>query len=239
MQAIEYDIARRVTEGLVGGQDQEGKPNFRHKAAHQLFPQVLAIVRRFLRERVEYHGVNPREVGLERYRQAAEERLLAAIEPDEAKGEAALLPRVERFRPIGSTRDVVFSTVRPCKTTRKSHISHVVLDSEVWEGSAAFVLEASEHVVTYAKNDHLGFTIPYEWEEKPHTYTPDFLVRLKGGVTVILEIKGQEREQDRQKYAAARRWASAVNNAGRWGRWAFVVCKETAELPGVLGEMGR
>lgn len=237
MQAIEYDIARRVTEGLVGGQDQEGKPGFRHKASQTLFPQVLAIVRRFLRERVEYHGVNPREVGLERYRQAAEERLLAAIEPDEAKGEAALLPRVERFRKPGSTGDVIFSTVRPCRATLRSHVSHVVLDSEVWEGSAAFELEASPHVVSYAKNDHLGFTIPYEWEERPHTYTPDYLVRLKNGVMLVLEIKGQEREQDRQKYAAARRWVSAVNNARQWGRWEFVVCTETAKLPQMLKGM--
>jgi type III restriction enzyme len=54
----------------------------------------------------------------------------------------------------------------------------VVLHSGVWEKTAAFELEASAHVLAYAKNDHLGFTIPYEWEERPHTYTPDYLVRL-------------------------------------------------------------
>lgn len=236
MQAIEYDIARRVTQGLVGSQNQEGKPGFRHKAAHQLFPQVLTIVRGFLQTRVEYHGVNPKEIGLERYRKQVEERLLAVIEPDQERGEAALLPRVERFRPRGSTKDVIFSTVRPCRATLKSHVSHVVLDSEVWEGSAAFELEASEHVVGYVKNDHLGFTIPYEWEEKPHAYTPDYLVRMTNGLMLILEIKGQEREKDRQKYAAAQRWVSAVNNAGQWGRWVFVVCKETAELPQILAK---
>jgi len=239
MQAIEYDIARRVTEGLVGGQNQQGKPGFRHKASHTLFPQVLTIVRKFLRTRVDYQGVNPKEIGLERYRTLIEERLLAAIEPDEQRGSAALLPRVERFRPKGSTADVRFSTVRPCRAMLRSHISHVVLDSEVWEGSAAFELEVSAHVVAYAKNDHLGFTIPYEWEEGWHLYTPDYLVRLTNGLTLILEIKGQEREQDRQKYAAARRWVSAVNNAGQWGRWEFGVCKNTAELPSLLEKYAR
>jgi type III restriction enzyme len=205
-----------------------------------LFPQVLAIVRGFLRTRVEYQGVNPKEIGLERYRSQVVERLLAAIEPDEQRGEAALLPRVERFRPKGSTKDVVFATVRPCRPTLKSHVSHVVLDSEVWEGSAAFELEAAAArgvVLAYARNDHLGFTIPYEWEERPHTYTPDYLVRLANGLALILEIKGQEREQDRQKYAAARRWVSAVNNARQYGPWAFVVCTATATLPGVLAEV--
>jgi len=76
--------------------------------------------------------------------------------------------------------------------------------------------------------------IPYEWEDRPHTYTPDYLVRLANGLTLILEIKGQEREQDRQKHAAARRWVTAVNNAGQFGRWEFVVCTDTADLPATL-----
>jgi len=233
-QSLAYDIARRVTEGLVGGQDQEGKAGFRHRAAHLLFPQVLAIVRDFLKTKVDYNGVDEREVGLERYRVQAEERLLAVIEPDTDQGEAALLPRLDRFRRKGSTGDVLFSTTRECRDTLKSHVSHVVLDAPVWEGSAAFELERSSDVVAYVRNDHLGFMIPYEWEDNRHLYTPDYLVRLRNDLLLILEIKGQEREQDRQKYAAAQRWVSAVNNAGEWGRWEFVVCKETARLPQVL-----
>ncbi|NLE95984.1 MAG: hypothetical protein GX600_09970, partial [Dehalococcoidia bacterium] len=128
----------------------------------------------------------------------------------------------------------IFSTVRPCRDTLKSHVSHVVLDSEVWEGSAAFELEASEHVVAYVKNDHLGFAVPYTFENSPHSYFPDYLIRLTNGVILIIEIKGQETEQDRQKHAAAGRWVTAVNNAGRWGRWAFDVCKDTALLPEML-----
>jgi hypothetical protein len=162
------------------------------------------------------------------------ERLLLAIEPDESRGEQRLLPRIERFRRKGSTRDVDFFTVRECRETLKSHVSHVVLDSTQWEGGAAFWLEASEEVVAYAKNDHLGFLIPYDYDEKPHLYTPDFVIRLRNGLTLIVETKGQEREQDRQKYVAAERRVSAVSNAGEWGRWAFAVCKDMAELPGVL-----
>ena len=37
---------------------EEGK--LRHSARHLLFPHVLGIVRRFLRERVRYHGANRR-----------------------------------------------------------------------------------------------------------------------------------------------------------------------------------
>lgn len=236
IQSVEYGLAQRILDGLLRGEqaNEEDKDRFRFKARHQLFNQVLAIVREFLQTKVNYSGVDPKEIGLEKYRQLVVQRLLNAILPDEDRGEAALLPRVERFRPKGSTKDVLFSTTRPCRETLKSHVSHVVLDSLVWEGSAAFELERSPHVVSYVKNDHLGFTIPYEFNETSHSYIPDYLVRLKSGQMLIIEIKGQETERDRQKWAAARRWVAAVNNVGEWGKWELAVCKETEKLPQML-----
>jgi type III restriction enzyme len=89
-------------------------------------------------------------------------------------------------------------------------------------------------VVAYARNDHLDLTIPYEWLGIRHEYRPDYLIRLRGrdgnGVKVILEVKGFEIEQDRQKEAAARRWVKAVNHHGELGRWAFAICKNPLKL---------
>ncbi len=59
---------------------------------------------------------------------------------------------------------------------------------------------------------------------------PDFFVRLTNGVTLILEVKGYEDEQDRAKYQSAQRWKSAVNNWGRLGKWAFHVCHDPQML---------
>jgi len=155
--------------------------------------------------------------------------LTEAIEPDTEAGEPPLLPVIERFRPIGSTSEVLFRTVRPCVGTTKSHISHVVLDAPRWEHSVAFQLEQLSEVIAYARNDHLDFTIPYEWEGVKHEYRPDYLIRLRKSdgseLKVILEVKGFETEQDRQKEAAAKRWVRAVNHHGEFGQWAFVVCK--------------
>jgi len=53
-------------------------------------------------------------------------------------------------------------------------------------------------------------------------------------VKIILEVKGFETEQDRQKEAAARRWVRAVNHHGEFGRWAFAVCKDPAGLKSLL-----
>src|SRR3989338_4863214 len=71
-----------------------------------------------------------------------------------------------------------------------------------------FYLEEDENVVSYVKNDHLDFVIPYDFLGVRHPYYPDFLVRYKD-VTIILEVKGYESEQDRQKRTAAERWVKA------------------------------
>jgi len=121
-------------------------------------------------------------------------------------------------------------TVRPCVGTAKSHINLVVADTGSWEQAAVFRLEQSAAVVAYARNDHLEFTIPYEFQGITHAYTPDFLVRLENGVTLILEIKGEEDERDRAKHQAATRWVRAVNHWGKLGIWAFHVCKDPQRL---------
>lgn len=68
-------------------------------------------------------------------------------------------------------------------------------------------LERMAEVIAYARNDHLDFTIPYEFQGTRHEYRPDYLVKLKKGdgrpVTLILEVKGFETEQDRAKEVAA------------------------------------
>jgi len=120
--------------------------------------------------------------------------------------------------------------VRPCVGTTKSHISHVVLDAPQWEHSVAYQLERMQEVLAYVRNDHLDFTIPYEWHGVRHEYRPDYLIRWRcedgSEVKVILEVKGFETEQDRQKEAATNRWVRAVNHHGEFGRWAFVVCHD-------------
>ena len=233
LQQIEYEIARRMTHSLVSAQA------FQYHARHLLFPQVLKAVRGYLQRRVAYNGANQKEIGLEKYVQLIVERLGAAILPEGAKGEALILPVIERFRPRGSTSEVLFRTVRPCQTTIKSHISHVVLDTSTWESSTAFYLETSPLVQAYARNDHLDLAIPYEYAGAQHDFLPDFVVRLANGTMLILEVKGYETEQDRTKYEAARRWARAVTYWGKMGRWAFEPCKRPSQVREILKRHGR
>ena len=61
-------------------------------------------------------------------------------------------------------------------------------------------------------------------------YEPDFIVRLRNSVNVVLEIKGKQHEDTDAKHQAAKRWVSAVNHWGRLGEWAFLVCREPQQL---------
>src|SRR5262245_37114336 len=120
------------------------------------------------------------------------ERLADGIQPDESQGALPLLPVLNRYKPTGATAAGDFRTKRPRRGTQKSHIDQVVLDTDTWEASAAFRLEQSPAVKFYARNDHLGLVIPYEYQGVDHGYEPDFLVRLANGLTLLLEIKGYE-----------------------------------------------
>jgi type III restriction enzyme len=230
LQATVYDIAADVTQKLKARRDD-------WNARHMLFPQVLNLTWEYVEQRVVLSELTLRmeELALLRYRQRMVERLLAAIEPDTAAGEAPILPIIERFRPIGSTSEVMFRTVRPAVGTTRSHISHVVLDAPKWEHSIAYRLGKMQAlVISYARNDHLDLTVPFEWLGVRHEHRPDYLVRFRRPdgteLRILLEIKGFETEEDRQKETAAKRWVRAVNHHGQFGRWAYALCKDPSML---------
>ena len=84
-------------------------------------------------------------------------------------------------------------------------------------------------VLAYAKNQNLGFTIPYSINNVEHQYYPDFLVRIDDGhgeddpLNLILEVTGERKKEKEAKIATARTlWMPAVNNHGGFGRWAFL-----------------
>jgi hypothetical protein len=241
LQRTAFEIARDVTEALAGARvagAQQFAPRKPQEGARLLFPQVLRFAQEFLERRLDLApGAVREEAALEVYRQPIVSRLLAAIEPDTDAGETAILPRIERHRPVGRTSEVMFRSTKPTKETMKSHVSHVVLDSPTWEGTVAYHLEMSPRVQAWVRNERLDFEILYEWDGRTHKYLPDFLARIEtaaGYVMLVLEVKGYEREQDRAKYQGAEKWVRAVNAHGGFGRWAFMVCKEPNALRDML-----
>jgi type III restriction enzyme len=143
-------------------------------------------------------------------------------------------PVFDEDMPIGSTRHMrTWYTTKPCQETVKSQISHVVVDS-TWEHYTAQVLEDSELVATYVKNDHLGFQVYYLWNGSKRRFIPDFLIRLANGTTLVLEIKGEDSEQNRAKRSALDAWVRTVNAKGGFGIWTWDVAFEPAKIHDIL-----
>jgi type III restriction enzyme len=65
-------------------------------------------------------------------------------------------------------------------------------------------------------------------------------LRLVNDLTLLLEIKGYEvhnAEQTNSKHNTARRWVTAVNNLGEFGRWEFLVCRDLDLLLPCLADL--
>ncbi len=136
--------------------------------------------------------------------------------------------------PIGSTAYMrTWYTTKPVHPTQRSQISHMVADS-AWEQYAANLFEKSDMVVAYAKNDHLGFQIYYLWNGARRRFIPDFLVRLSNGKTLILEVKGEDSEQNRAKRSALDAWVKGVNAKGGFGTWCWEVAFQPAQIIDIL-----
>ena len=144
------------------------------------------------------------------------------------KGPEYLLPVMDPFNPEGSTIYVDFLTRKKRRhetAADKSHINLAVCDSD-WEMQFCQLLEEIDDVRAYVKNDGLGFEVPYTHQEKEHQYRPDFIILMDDGekdlLNLVVEIKGYRDGKAQAKADTMNKlWIPAINNDGRWGRWAF------------------
>ena len=141
--------------------------------------------------------------------------------------------------PLRSTADMrPWATSKPCNVTEHSHLNMCVYDS-TWEATEAYQLERSPHVAAWAKNDHLGFEVLYTHRGVVHKYLPDFLVRLVDGRMLILEVKGQDDDEQRTKRQFLDEWVRAVNTHGGFGAWAWGVPRRPLDVLDILEAQAR
>ena len=215
---ISFNLAKHLL--YTHFRDDDGFPK------QHLFPQIQRLARRWIDE--GYLVTKGVPIGAILYQ---EQLARAAQKIDIActrGGGGRIMAILDPYNPSGSTRHVNFITSKSCwvtgARTAKCHISHVVEDSS-WEVALAQALEGHDRVIAYAKNQALGFDIPYNDGGVMRRYVPDFLVRLDTGgqpLNLVLEMKGLRDESDKAKAETARdMWAPGVNALGGYGRWAF------------------
>jgi len=123
-------------------------------------------------------------------------------------------PVFNYYNKFSSTKYVNGNTTKEVFSTKKSHVNYVVMDSE-WEGIAAKTLEELPQVISYVKNQFLGFAIPYVKDGKDHNYFTDFIVRCigKDGTfkNLMVEISGFSKDKAEKKWFVENRWIPAVN----------------------------
>jgi type III restriction enzyme len=220
---VAFLLAKLTLEKYFRDDDGNDKP--------WLFPQLLAIAKRWLAECVTLKdNTFPQMLLLIELADDAADRIYKAIVAS-TDGTAALKPILRPYDTLGSTRYVDFDTTRPVYATKaeRCHVSHVVNDTVLWEQKMAQALEDMPEVIRYVKNDHLGFAIPYTLNGEERNYIPDFIACIEDGhgpsdlLNLIVEVTGEKKKDKAAKVATAcTLWVPAINNHGGFGRWAFL-----------------
>lgn len=229
MQKLVFQATARVYESV--------SPGWRGRR-ELLLAQVAGLVGKFIRsDKLVVVGADGRDdvrwgatVKIEMSRVVS--HMYAAI-----KESSTARKRIDlsAFMPVRSTSDMrPWNTTRQVGDAKKSHINMAVYDKG-WERSSGSELDRNSNVVSWAKNDlHMGFLVKYLYKGVVRDYVPDFLIRLKNDVMLVLEVKGRDDEQNEEKRKYMKEWVEAVNDDGRFGAWAFDVAFGPSEIRGIL-----
>ncbi len=192
-----------------------------------LFGRLRSVVKDWLDNYLDYRcGTYPAQLMYQSPAGMACNRITAAI--TSRQGERSVKALLDSVNPVGSTRNVNFTTSRSGLWTtdvRKSHVNLVVLDSD-WEAEFCRVVESHPSVMSYVKNHNLGLEVPYLYGSTPRRYFPDFVLLVDDGhedpLRLVVEIRGCRGEDAKEKKNTMEAyWLPGVNAAAHYGRWAF------------------
>jgi type III restriction enzyme len=197
-----------------------------------LFGQLKRVVKQWLDEGrlVCKGGTYPAQLMYTALADLACERITTGIVRDQLAKDRPVQAVLDPYNPVGSTRQVSFTTTRTERwetAPERCHVDWVVLDSD-WEAEFCRVAERHPRVRAYVKNHNLGLEVPYRYQAQMRTYRPDFIVRVDDGhsdgdlLNLVVEIKGYRGEDAKEKKNTMQTyWIPGVNRLGQYGRWAF------------------
>jgi len=234
MQKLVFELAASLTKDYTS-QSRCDVPS------HVLFKQLVPIVQRYVDEKVVVlPPADRKDLFLAPYYGWLVEILTENLRADTSLGEAPEVPRYEQNREPGSTADVSFWTSKDVRQVQNCHLNYAVADTLKWEQTATYYIDSHPATEAFVKNAGLGFAIPYLQNGQMHDYIPDFIVRLKTNppLHLILETKGYD-EKEEIKVAAAKRWVSAVNADGTYGRWDYAIAKKPTDVIEIINKAAR
>ncbi|HBC2756737.1 TPA: DEAD/DEAH box helicase family protein [Legionella pneumophila] len=148
-----------------------------------------------------------------------------------------LEPVFDSDHPVRSTQDMKpWYTGKPCDATQRSHINFCVHDG-TWESTESYELDRNQYVISWVKNDHIGFEISYTFQGIIRKYRPDYLVNLINGHHLILETKGQDSSIVQAKRMAAEEWVKAINQQEGFGVWHYAISFNPKEIKSILHKL--
>ena len=131
---------------------------------------------------------------------------------------------IDESRPFIKTGDLnSWMTSKKTQKIEFSHINNMVVDSK-FEGLFCQELERlakNKKIISWVKNDHIGFKVWYVFKGEVHSYYPDFIIKINDQKHIIIETKGVKDDQDEYKWNALKEWCLAVNNSQKYGNWDF------------------
>ena len=204
-----------------------------------LFGELKRITRQWMETHLKCQGgTYPALLLYQKLADTACERITGAITRAHSK-ERPVKAVIDPYNPVGSTIHVKFNTSKTDRyqtDPRRCHINWVILDSD-WEAEFCRVAENHPRVLSYVKNQNLGFEVPYLCGPESRRYLPDFIVLVDDGhglenpLHLVVEVKGYRNEDAKQKKDTIETfWIPGVNNDGRFGRWAFAEFTDVYEM---------
>ena len=208
-----------------------------------LFGKLRNVVKEWLDNYLDCRGgTYPAQLMYQSLADMACNRITAAI--TSRQGERAVKALLDSFNPVGSTRNVNFTTSREglwATDARKCHVNLLVMDSD-WEAEFCRVVESHPSVAAYVKNHNLGLDVPYLYGSIPRRYIPDFILKVDDGredlLHLVVEIKGYRGEDAKEKKNTMEAyWLPGVNALGSYGRWAFAEFTDVFDIEAGLRQV--
>lgn len=235
---ILYNLTKRLIETKYRDPAEEPKL--------YLFGQLKRITSEWLDHHLECSGgTYPAQLQAPEIADMACERISQAV-TNARKDDRPIMAILDPYNQEGSSAHVNFTTTKKNRwetDARKSHVNWAILDSD-WEGELCRVAEVHPRVLSYVKNQGLGFEVPYRFGSTTRHYLPDFIILVDDGhgkddlLHLVVEIKGYRGEDAKEKKLTMDGyWIPGVNHVGRFGRWAFAEFTEVYEIEKVFGEL--